>query len=684
MLVNTVYFQEEANRYRKTGLYCPYPKGSYQYREYWIEQNKRCIEGHTVGDLYIPGTYYFYLNFSPILRKDEKTGRKIQDFPRFTDVDLEFFLNIEQCRKEKKGFIAVKPRRVGFSFKVSRLCVHEYTFYRDSKCIIGAFVSDLSEHTMNMALEGLNFLDTHTEWKKERNPDTREFVKARYKENTDGIEVWKGYNSEIMRLTFQNNPFASIGKSGSIFIFEEAGRFDNLITSYNISEPCWKDGEDMIGIPIILGTGGDMAGGTKDFSKMFYEPEKYNLLSFENIWDEGKGNTRCGWFIPAYRMRFGEHKTASGVIVPMVDEHGNSNMEAATESILQFRKIKQESHDLRAFRDAVTQYPLTPSEAFLRNGNNMFPVADLQEHLAEVESRPDKYLDTNYHCKLKITPIGEVEYDLSTMDTPILDYPHTQDNLKGCITLFEQPYKNAQGVIPFGMYLAGIDPYDHDQGESLGSIFIMNKLTERIVAEYTGRPGTAQEFYEICRRLLVYYNARANYENNLKGIFDYFFAKDSLYLLAEEPKSVRDVLKDKTLTNSSRKGTRATAAINSYNRELLKQWLITPLGEGEKMNLHTIKSPALLKELIYWDPVGNFDRISSIGMLLLLKQDEIKLSIETENKVKTLADDPWWFRSLKQKNTTFALPSSFGQAKNREERSQRALDELAEITKKRH
>jgi len=34
-----------------------------------------------------------------------------------------------------------------------------------------------------------------------------------------------------------------------------------------------------------------------------------------------------------------------------------------------------------------------------------------------------------------------------------------------------------------------------------------------IVAEYTGRPATAEMFYENVRKLLVYYNARAMYEN---------------------------------------------------------------------------------------------------------------------------------------------------------------------------
>ena len=66
------------------------------------------------------------------------------------------------------------------------------------------------------------------------------------------------------------------------------------------------------------------------------------------------------------------------------------------------------------------------------------------------------------------------------------------------------PYEDSEGNIPYGMYLAGTDPYDHDDSttSSLGSTIILNKLTNRVVAEYTGRPDTANQYYENVRRLL--------------------------------------------------------------------------------------------------------------------------------------------------------------------------------------
>src|SRR5574343_531028 len=151
MLVNTHLFCTEAATFKKSDKreeYVPYPEGTYSYNEYWIEQRKRCIEGYSVGGVRIPGPYYYYLNFFPILLKDSLTKRKTRGFPTFTDVDLEYFNIVERARKEGKGVIFVKPRRRGFSFKAASLAGHEYTFFRDSKVIISAYDRTYSANTM--------------------------------------------------------------------------------------------------------------------------------------------------------------------------------------------------------------------------------------------------------------------------------------------------------------------------------------------------------------------------------------------------------------------------------------------------------------------------------------------------------------------------------------------------------
>ena len=77
------------------------------------------------------------------------------------------------------------------------------------------------------------------------------------------------------------------------------------------------------------------------------------------------------------------------------------------------------------------------------------------------------------------------------------------------------------------------DDDDTSETLSLGSFYILDLFTDDLVFEYTGRPMFADDFYEICRRACLFYNAELNYENNKKGLFKYFSQHNSLYLLSD-------------------------------------------------------------------------------------------------------------------------------------------------------
>lgn len=651
-------FRQEAINFTKTGMYCNYPKGTLPFKEYWEKQHAYCKLGYTNSEgINITGPHYFYLNFVQILAQVEINGvnKKMKRFPDFLDIDFDYFHIVEKAKREQKGVCLVKPRRTGFSYKNAALITHEYNFYRDSKCIIGSFLGKLAENTMNMVLDNMNFLDTYTEWKKQRNPDTKEFVKARFKETTGGVEIWKGYMSEVHKITFKDNPFASVGKTSSIFIFEEAGTFDNLIQSYNITEPCWKDGDSMIGIPIVFGTGGDMEGGTRDFHEMFYNPEKYNMVAFDNIWDAGKEGTKCGWFIPATRGRLGKYKNQK-----LMDAEGNSQEELAAESIETFRNTKRKG-DPKAYKDAVTQYPLTPQEAFLRSKGGKFPIAELEEHLAHIETSVLK--DIGKVGELYFNAENKIKFRLNPDIYPILDFPLKDKTVdkRGALVIYEDPdFESDQ--IPFGLYIAGCDPYDQDQAEnttSLGSIFIYknfyraDKLNRQIVAEYTGRPEFAVDFYETCRKLLMYYNAKVLYENNLKGIKQHFEHKHCLHLLYEQPQLLKDMVKNNTTSNRGY-GMPMSKHVKIQCEIFLKDWLLEEREdlEGKKiLNLHTILSVPLLKELINYDDEGNFDRVIAFMLCVLQEKENYEIQIKDSMNVDSYGSDPFFKRKLFKKHT---------------------------------
>lgn len=248
---------------------------------------------------------------------------------------------------------------------------------------------------------------------------------------------------------------------------------------------------------------------------------------------------------------------------------------------------------------------------------------------------------------------------------PIREYPLTDNlNREGAVEIFEKPQYYADGKIEVFRYIAGIDPVDDDDNvttDSLTSIFIFDRYTDRIVAEYTGRYKTANEFYELCRRLLIYYGATANYENNKKGLFAYFENHHATHLLCDNP----SILDEKGIANTKgnfgnkKKGTNASPSVNAWGRRLQADWMISPAygqeNEG-KLNLHKIRSIGYLKEAIAWNADGNFDRVSAMIMLMIYREEVAKMEIRrTKDRVKQQFSDPWWDKHFKQGKKEFML-----------------------------
>ncbi len=654
-------FQKVAKFFIENGSYTLYPKGSDEYINFWKDEDKKCREGMTNSyGISITPIHYFYLNYVQIRSEDKLTKRKIYQAPRFLSIDYDYFWLIEACRKQDKDLILVKPRRTGFTLKSATLITYEYNFYRGSTCVVGAYLDRLSSTTMNAVLDNMNFLNLHTEWKKARNPDTKDIVKARYQENLGGTTVWKGYMSEVRKITFKDNAFASIGLSTSIYLFEEAGTFSNLIDSFGVTKPCWVDGENKIGLCVMQGTGGSMEGGTRDFCEIFYNPRQYGFLEFNNIWEEEKSTT-CGWFIPATRGKLGEYKDElkrqpEKKGMSMVDEEGNDDEDLALEAIMDQRTIARMGSNPQILKDAITQFPLTPSESFLRSSKIMFSSPEMLEWLGKLETTPSLRNSAQkgeliwQDGKLKWMPNDELNY--------ITQFPlRRDDDPTGAIVIWEHP-EEVGGEIPYALYIASQDNYDMDKAEngSLGSFFVYKRFYKAgathdlIVAEYTGRPQRATDFYENCRKLSIYYNAKCLMENMLKGYKNYMAEKNCLHYLWTQPDNViKEVIKDSKVQRTYgvhvSRGTSGNSGILDTMELYLREWLYTERYEENgdvTLNLHTIKSIPLLKELILYDGELNTDRVSSFMLAILQTKELHKIHVQsmTSNN-NTWSQDPF-------------------------------------------
>ncbi len=429
--------------------------------------------------------------------------------------------------------------------------------------------------------------------------------------------------------------------------------FPRLIDLYNVMLPSVLEGDISFGQIYMLGTAGDAESDFAGAQEIMYNPRGYNMYALPNVFDKNnQGKKDFVFFFPGYVNRKGCY-----------NENGVSDVIQALIEILQNRyRVKYNSSDPNTVIKTIAEIPITPAEAIVKTGVNMFPVTDLTERLGQIDSNPREYDDV-YTGSLVIKD-GEVQFS-PTSESPIREFPHKDNKIEGSIELFQLPVIDRETKKPYNnRYILGGDPYDDDESNtmSLGSVFVLDLWTDKIVAEYTGRPLFADDFYEICRKLCIFYNARMNYENNKKGLFAYFSRMNCTYLLTEQLEFLKDKDMVKDSYGNKARGTNASAPINAFARNLLRAWLLKPVpviqtvdGEEKEVmipNLYTLRNRALIKELIMYNSEGNFDRISAMGMLMLLREDRMilykgEVNKEKEEKAKSgyLGNDSYFERN---------------------------------------
>lgn len=653
---NSNKFRQPALRFLEVGSYCQYPEGTSEYFKYWDEQMDRCKYGYTADDGdFISGYNYFYLNFCPIQRiiyttinnpdgstKTKKT-RDLQ-FPDFYDYDYYFFQAVEDAEGEGKHLCALKSRRKGYSYKNAAMACRNYYLFAGSKTYIYASNKQYltEDGILTKAWDYMDFIDKNTAWGKKRSVNTQMRKRAGFFTKDEyGNEIELGFKSEIIGVTLKDNPDVVRGKAGKLIIFEEAGSFSELGAAWQIARPSVEQDGMAFGTMIAFGTGGDEDSHFETLKDMFYNPDGYNCIGFDNIWDETPSDKKCGFFIPQYTNM--DFRDDAGNRIYM-DNDGNTLRRKSVEYILaERRKVIENATNSVAVDRYVAEHCITPQEACLEFGGNIFPKKELQEQLAKIRINKslsnmkqvgDLVWETDGSLKWVIKKHGDItHYPLKKDDDPT-----------GSIVIWEHPMKDA----PIGLYILGVDPYDHDQSgtNSLGSTFVYKRFQDFenyydiIVAEYTGRPSTAEEYYENLRKLAVYYNGRIMYENERKGLFPYFTAKHCDYLLADQPDIISDIVGNTKVQR--KKGCHMNKQIKQWGEGLVKDWLNEEQAPGKK-NLHNILSEPLLEELISYNDTGNFDRVMALMQVMIYREQLYNVKVKEkkkENKNRILFEGP--------------------------------------------
>lgn len=658
MLKNTDRVRQSALNFLRSGYYTEALPGTKDYYDFWDEEKNRCLYGLTVDkgtedELYITGFHYFYLNYCPIDRAiDEEMpdgtiqARRERTFPAFYDGDHEYFHEIEIARTNNKHMIVLKARRKGYSYKAGSMLARNYFFVKNSKNFVFAGQKEylIGDGLLSKAWEFLSFIDDHTAWAQPRLRDREMSKMSGYKKKVNGVDIEMGMKSQIIGVSLKDNPDKVRGKAGELVFFEEAGSFPGLLKAWEVTMPTMRQGSKTLGMMVAFGTGGTEGADFEAMEEIFYNPEAYDCMDYDNIWDEGSLGTKCGYFIPIYKNLDG-----------FIDPQGNSMKEEATAYEEEMRNKKKGAADAKSLDQYIAEHPFSPQEATLQVTANLFDVASLQEqynmvkakNLTSIGTIGDLYHDTKGNVKFKIN--GDLRQ--------ITKYPHRKDDdTTGGVVIYEAPYKNAAHQVPLNMYIICHDPYGQSQAadsSSLGAAYVIKRVNnisspdDIIVASYVGRPHSSDDFNRNLFLLSDYYGCKIGFENDRGEVIPYAKRFRKMHKLQEE----FEMLDKKELQSKNVKrqyGMHMTEARKKQGEIYIRDWLNTSRStdiDGKKtLNLHKIYDLAFLTELIKFNHKGNFDRVMAF-MIGMYHTREL-YNAEVKDVLEDGTTDEWFERNF--------------------------------------
>ena len=681
IFVNTDAFKETSNHWMKTGKYCNELWGTPDWKDFWITEKKRIMFGHTISGVTITGEHYNYLNYCPIQKSEDLgggIGRKVKGFPDFWDGDYNYFwireiarngilknhpnltpkervdiYYMEPVAREKElvrlveelnlmydilpsktvegirtdyllgghDVIVLKSRRKGFSFKNAAVGARNFQHMPTSYTMLMAYEKKYlyPKGIFNMTMSYINFVNEHTAF---RMPSDyvrkQDHIRNSYKTYEDGVEIEKGFMSEVQAISFKDNPQAGVGKDCLDILGEEVGSWGTpggLKDTVASMLPSVTDGDLRTGMMTLFGTANDISKGTVDFANMFENVEMYTFLPFRDIWNDP--NKVEGFFFPAQLNMIGHY-----------DSNGNSNLQTATSAEVLIRRKKElAGASATLLNKRKREFPLNSSEALSSISFNDLPVEELKQRLAYVKKHSVNtvvgtpvtfyYEDGKIHAK----PVLDGSHE------PIHSYLDLPENLDGCAVIYEQPSPLAQGEL----YKIGYDPVEQENGSSLAAIIVYKAVQfgamthSCIVAEYIGRFSDPDDIDLMAEMLADYYNTKIMHENMFRSTITYFRRKGRLSKLAYQPNSVISASVKSSKVDRVY-GCHMSTALKADGLKYIKTWLLTPvnyLEDGRIIRvLDMINSRRLLEELINYNNKGNFDLISALIMALFMAQEE--------------------------------------------------------------
>jgi hypothetical protein len=557
--------------------------GTPEYEQYWTEQLYRCINGYQTGGIFLPGRFYYYMNFNSMATVSGVIT------PDFCDMHLQLAYLVEFCKDNNLNLVLPKKRRAGISEFFQKAVVdYGYRFIPAYHAGVAAGKKTYADDFIKKLKISESLLVP--EFKLNQLTKNDEEITSGYEVMEGGKPVEKGIKTEIYIRTAHNNPNILKGTYLNDVICEETGEFENWKEFYSATKDALTDGGVQVGVMYMFGTGGNINKGSKDFKFLVENLKDFNAIMFVLTGERFKkpyygGATRKGKVI-------GYTPNLSKLYKPY-QLVGCEDLEAAKEDILKEREELKKG-ELKLYLEHLQNNPLTQAEIFRKMFSNNFDIQRINTQQDEITVNKDKYSKWKLEWVMKEGTIERVN-PLRVRAVPAKD----KDDEGDCILILDEfhpdkKYKN--------LYVSGIDPYDQDKGvsKSLGAMCVITRPNpfgvpfNMPVAVICTRPARKEIFFDMCLKLSVYYDLVGNTlgdKASSSGIISWYKDNGCMKYLAPRPTKFESM--------NSEQSHEFWVSLNSYSRPLMVGAMQTAIHDYSQ----NIWFPELINQL------GNFDEV---------------------------------------------------------------------------
>lgn len=668
------WFTEVRETFNRTGHYTEYKAGSKAFRDFWIEQYKRCKYGMTVNGYTVTGDHYYFLNFyqlKDLVNVKEGGSGRSEIFPNFMEGQYQWFHYLKLARIKRMNACMMKARETGFSEIEASILAKQYTVIKGSINVCAAYAGTQLDKLWEKIDHNLSFLDLNTDggFSHGRVVDNTTLKRAGQFEMREGKKVPTGWLSQIQKIP-ADDPGKLRGDRTDVLVFEEAGLWPRLTKAFIQADALVGQVGAQWGLRLIGGTGGSTGPQLEGLRKMYYDPEVFGILPFRHCYTQTGEETISAFFLPAFKSI----KDTS-----MLDKRGFISEKKGREYLDKMRALK--AKDPEALVTYCAEYCYNAEEAFSLEGDNKFNKVNIAEQL------------TNIRALKKCPPIetGFLEYTYK-------DGIHTEQNISGFkwilnqnskLKILEHPIwtlsekRDEEGNVIWNpptekirdLYVMGIDGIDIGKAQTSeytkdpsDFCLVVYKRAYGLqepqpVALYKDRPNDIREAYKIAIKVAQYYNAVINIEATRQSIIPYARERKLLKLFMKRP---RATLGDSVRNTNKQYGTPATPAIIDHQTDLIADYV--------NDYCYLIWFDEMLDELNRYTDENKrkFDIVAALAMALLADEELQGVVPKVLEQVKDTWNDIGYYTDEygnrrygiipKQQNQQILVNNNFGQA----------------------